>query len=163
MALAVAAKSHASAFCRLPGGEPMRCPRSYLLLALLPITICACGKGKVENLVSGFDPLITDAVFTATVPGGVTFSAPIVENITNESPPRYRIRNEFGNEGVSVGCQYVGRAVIDDTRKVDVYLISLKMGDAPEEHFPVIYSGGNKRIIEREEISISLTQQAGSN
>ena len=50
---------------------------------------------------------------------------------------RYFVEHEFMNWGIEVGCQYVGKGMTtrdggaDSPSKVDVYLISLKIGDKP--------------------------------
>ena len=77
-------------------------------------------------------------------------------NTSNQTPPRHFVRNSFHNEKMDVGCQYVGRAEVDLTSKVDVYVISVKIGDQPEENIPVVYSGGNKVVVDRPEVQVSL-------
>jgi len=115
-------------------------------------------NGKVANLVSGYAPIIKNALFVAKPSKGGAAITPIDKSFTNETPPRYTARNGFRNERIVVGHQYVGRGVVDHTSKVDVYLIHVKIGDQPEENIPIIYSGGNVVVVDRPEIHISIRQ-----
>jgi len=120
----------------------------------------AAGIAGAPNLVSGYDPIIKNALFVAKPSKGGAAVAPMDKPTSNETPPRYHLRTTIGNgnERITVGYQYVGRAVVDQTSRVDVYLILLKMGDQPEEHIPVIYSGGDQVVVDCPEIVISISQ-----
>ena len=77
--------------------------------------------------------------------------------------PSHFIRNEvldieFGNLGIVIGYQYIGKGIVRETSKVDVYLISIKVGDKPIEYEAVIYEGGQKVVIDRPEMTISVHQ-----
>ena len=113
---------------------------------------------RAPNLVSGYDPIIKNALFVAKPSKGGSAVAPMDKPTTNETPPRYHLRHSFRNERIVVGYQYVGRAVVDHNSKVDVYLILLKIGDQPEENIPVIYSGGDQVVVDCPEIVISISQ-----
>ena len=115
-------------------------------------------NAKVANLVSGYAPIIKNALFVAKPSKGGAATAPIDNCLTNETPPRYFQRGEFGNERIGFGFQYIGRGQVDQTSTVDVYLIYVKIGDQPEENIPVIYSGGDKVVVDRPEIHISINQ-----
>jgi hypothetical protein len=41
---------------------------------------------------------------------------------------------------------------------VDVYLIHVKAGEQPEEYIPAMYSGGNKVVVDRREVQISISR-----
>ena len=62
---------------------------------------------------------------------------------------------------VTVTCQYVGRAVTDQSpiSKIDVYVISLKPGDAEEVRVATLYNGEEKVVIEHKSITILLTER----
>jgi outer membrane lipoprotein-sorting protein len=117
---------------------------------------------KVKNLVSGYDPIIKNTIFvtkSGNGKGGVSSTSLMDMPTSNENPSRHNV--QISNGEVSVGCQYVGRAGLNhDMSKVDVYVISVKIGDQPEENIPVIYSGGEKIVVNRPEIQLSLMQKA---
>jgi hypothetical protein len=131
----------------------MRRVRFMLVLALLAVS---CRPKGVTNLVSGSDPAIRGTIFTAVIPDGASVVSPVEQNRTNENPPRYGGRHEFGDSGVTAGYQYVGRAQVDKTAIVDVYLVSLKIGTNAEEQVPVVYAGGEKVVVDRPEVKISF-------
>jgi hypothetical protein len=130
-----------------------------IALAFTGITILTSCDKKIVNPLNDPLPAIRGTVFTAkpTNEGGSLVS-PVEGNRTNETPPRYGAKHEFGNLGIEVGYQYIGKGIVRDTSKVDVYLISIKVGDNPVEYESVIYEGGQKVIIERPEIIISVHQ-----
>jgi hypothetical protein len=134
------------------GKEPGVLARTQVLSAK------STGNAKVANHVSGYDPIIKNALFVAKPGKGGAAITRIDKSITNEIPPRYIVRHVFGDERIAVGYQYVGRGVVDHTSKVDVYLIHVKVGDQPEEYIPVVYSGGHKVVVDRPEIHISISQ-----
>ncbi len=68
------------------------------------------------------------------------------------------VKHEFGNLGIEIGYQYIGKGIAANMSKIDVYLISLKIGDKPIEYESIIYEGGQKVIIDRSEILISVHQ-----
>jgi hypothetical protein len=135
----------------------MRLSKVCLLLFIASFAL-SCNRNRVENLVSGYDPIIKNATFVISRNGRVWATAPMDKPTTNETPPRYIVRTGFPNEQLDVGCQYVGRAEVNLTSKADVYLISVKIGDQPEENVPVVYSGGNKVVVDRPEVQISFRQ-----
>jgi len=57
-----------------------------------------------------------------------------------------------------IGYQYIGKGFLNETAAVDVYLVSLKMGDKATEYECVIYEGGRKVVIDRPEVVVSLDQ-----
>lgn len=125
-----------------------------IVLALIPPLFSACGTGNVENVVSGNDPLFQDAAIFAKVGSSAWSTTPIMGNYTNESPRRYMFRQT--NSNFELGCQYVGRALTDEASKVDVYVISLKIGKGDKEYVPVVYTGTKPVVIERGTVSITL-------
>ena len=78
------------------------------------------------------------------------------------------MKHEFDNLGIEVGYQYVGKGIVNDdgivndNSKVDVYLISLRIGDKPTEYEAVFYEGGTK-VIDRPEIKLSFDQDKANN
>jgi hypothetical protein len=122
----------------------------------------SCNK-KINNPLSDPLPAIRNTVFTAKTPNGESVSSPIEGNMSNETPPRYEARHEFGNLGIEVGFQYIGKGIVNIKDKVDVYLISYKIGDKPAQYEAVFYEGGNKVLVERPEIVISFTQDNANN
>ena len=135
--------------------------RTYLLIALAftGITILASCERKIENPLNDPLPAIRGTVFTAKpTNSGESLTTPIEWNKTNEIPPRYLTKHEFGNLGIAIGYQYVGKGIIGERSKVDVYLISVKIGDKPIEYEPIMYEGRQKVIIDRPEITISVHQ-----
>ena len=128
----------------------------------------SCSK-KIDNPLSDPHPAIKNTVFTAKTANEGTLSSPIEKNYTNETPPRYRMKHEFGNLVTEVGYQYIGRGIVNDdspansNSKVDVYLISLKIGEKPTEYKAVFYQGGNKVVVDRPEIVISFNQDRANN
>ena len=72
------------------------------------------------------------------------------------------MKHEFGNLGIEVGYQYIGKGIVNDNSKVDIYLISLKIGDTPTEYEAVIYEGGIK-VIDRPKIKLSFNQDKANN
>ena len=129
------------------------------LLALTGVVFLASCERKIESPLSDSLPAIRGTVFTAKpTNAGVSSTFPVEGNKSNETPPRYATRHEFGNLGIEVGYQYIGKGMVRETSKVDVYLISIKIGDKPIEYKPIIYEGGQKVIIERPEIVISVHQ-----
>ena len=132
--------------------------------------VLPAADAKVANLVSGYAPIFKNAVFVVKPSKGGGASSSIDKGVTNETPPRYMqgmglggIMEEGARRGESriwVEYQYVGRGVVDARTPpvVDVYLISLRIGDQPEENISVIYSGGDKIVVDRPEIQISINQ-----
>ena len=135
--------------------------RTNLIIALtfIGITILASCERKIENPLNDPLPAIRGTVFTAKpTNAGESLVTPIEGNCTNETPPRYMAKHEFGNLGIEIGYQYIGKGIVRETSKVDVYLISIKVGDKPIEYEAVIYEGGQKVIIDRPELIISVHQ-----
>ena len=129
----------------------------YLLVLTGIVFIASCDK-RIENPQNDPLPAIRGTVFTAKPTNGGSLVTPIEGNRTNETPPRFRAKHEFGNLGIEIGYQYIGKGIVREVSKVDVYLISIKIGDKPIEYEPIIYEGGQKVIIERPEIVISVHQ-----
>jgi hypothetical protein len=127
------------------------------LTRFLPVLVLCALSCRPTNLVSSYDPAIRGTIFTAATGQGESAVSPVEQNKTNEDLPRYGTRHEFGNSGVTVGFQYVGRAQVDNDSIVDVYLVSLKIGGNAEEHVPVVYSGGEKVVVDRPEVKISFS------
>jgi hypothetical protein len=135
--------------------------RTNLLIALAfaGITILASCERKIENPLNDPLPAIRGTIFTAKpTNGGGSSITPIEGNRTNETPPRYMAKHEFGNLDIEIGYQYIGKGIVRETSKADVYLISIKVGDKPIEYEAIIYEGGQKVIIIRPEIIISVHQ-----
>ena len=130
-----------------------------IALAFAGITILASCERKIENPLNDPLPAYRGAVFTA-IPANANVSSTIPNegNKTNETPPRYMAKHEFGNLGIEIGYQYIGKGIAANMSKIDVYLISLKIGDKPIEYESIIYEGGQKVIIDRPEILISVHQ-----
>ena len=130
--------------------------------------LTSCDK-KIDNPLSDPSPAIKNTVFTAKPTKEGSLVSPIGKNYTNETPPRYLMKHEFGNLGIEVGYQYIGKGIVNDNgilndnSKVDVYLISLKIGDKPTEYEAVFYEGGNKVVVDRPEIEISFNQDKANN
>lgn len=131
----------------------MRRMRFMLIGALV---LASCRPKGVMNVVSGYDPAVGGAVFTATLSPSESADSPVEQNRTNEDPPRYGARLGLGNGSVTVGYQYVGRAQVDQASLVDVYLVSVKIGTNAEEYVPVVYAGGEKVVVDRPEVKISF-------
>lgn len=126
------------------------------------VSLTSCEK-KIDNPLSDPRPAIQNTVFTAKpTKGGESLTSPIMKSYTNETPPRYQMKHEFGNLGIEVGYQYIGQGIVNDNSKVDVYLISLKIGDKPTEYEAVFYEGGIK-VIDRPEIKLSFSQDKANN
>jgi hypothetical protein len=131
----------------------MRRMRFMLVLALLAVS---CRPKGVMSVVSGYDPALGGAVFTATLSPSESADSPVEQNRTNEDPPRYGARLGLGNGSATVGYQYVGRAQVDQTSLVDVYLVSVKIGTGAKEYVPVVYAGGEETVGDRPEVKISF-------
>ena len=124
--------------------------------------LTSCEK-KIDNPLSDPHPAIKNTVFTAKpTKGGESLTSPIMRSYTNETPPRYRMKHEFGDLGIEVGYQYIGKGIVNDKSKVDVYLISLKISDKPTEYEAVFYEGGIK-VIDRPEIKLTFNQDKANN
>lgn len=138
--------------------------KALVVLVFVGVGILASceNEPQIQNLVSGPHPAIENTVLTAKLADGESMVSPIEKNYTNETPPRYLMNHKFGNAGIEVGCQYIGRGVVDRMSKVDVYMISLKIGDGPVEHQAVVYEGGRMVIVERPQIEITLNQDPSS-
>jgi hypothetical protein len=144
-------------------GETIMRLSLLIALALTGITILTSCDKKIVNPLNDPLPAIRGTVFTAKpTSGGGSFVTPIEGNRTNETPPRYGAKHEFGNLGIEIGYQYIGKGIVRETSKVDVYLISIKVGDKPIEYEAVIYEGGQKVIIDRPEIIISVHQDTSN-
>ena len=140
----------------------MRSITSVVLLFATIGFLTSCEK-KIDNPLSDPRLAITNTVFTAKpTKGGESLTSPIMKSRTNETPPRYQMKHEFGNLGIEVGYQYIGKGIVDDNSKVDVYLISLRIGDKPTEYESVFYEGGIK-VIDRPEIRMSFSQDKANN
>jgi len=140
----------------------MRSMMSVVLFITSIVFLTSCEK-KIDNPLSGPRPAIQNTVFTAKpTKGGESLTSPIMKSHTNETPPRYQMKHEFGNLGIEVGYQYIGKGIVNDNSKVDVYLISLKIGDKPTEYEAVFYEGGIK-VIDRPEIKLSFSQDKANN
>ncbi len=131
--------------------------------------LASCDK-KIDKPLSDRRPAINNTVFTAKpTKGGGSLTSPIEKNYTNDTPRRYLMKHEFGNSGIEVGYEYIGKGIVNDNgkvndnSKVDVYVISLKIGDKPTEYEAVIYEGGNKVVVDRPEIEISFNQDKANN
>jgi hypothetical protein len=146
----------------------MRSKTSVVLFFASIGFLTSCEK-KIDNPLSDPHPAIKNTVFTAKPTKEGSLVSPIGQSYTNEIPPRYLMKHEFGNLGIEVGYQYIGKgivndnAIVNDNSKVDVYLISLKIGDKPTEYEAVFYEGGNKVVVDRPEIEISLNQDKANN
>ncbi len=128
-------------------------------IVLTGVMFLASCERKIENPLSNPLPAIRGTVFTAKpTNAGESSITPIEGNRTNETPPRYMAKHEFGNLGIEVEYQYIGKGIVRETSKVDVYLISIKIGDNPVEYESIIYEGGQKVILDRPEIIISAHQ-----
>ncbi len=139
----------------------MRSITSVVLFFATISFLASCEK-KIDNPLSDPSPAIKNTVFTAKpTKGGVSLTSPIMKSYTNETPPRYQMKYEFGDLEIEVGYQYIGKGIVNDdgivngNSKVDVYLISLKIGDKPTEYEAVFYGGGIK-VIERPEIKLTF-------
>lgn len=139
--------------------------RSITPVVLLFATIgflTSCEK-KIDNPLIDPRPALKNTVFTAKpTKGEESLTAPIMKSHTNDTPPRYQMKHEFGNLGIEVGYQYIGKGIVDDNSEVDVYLISLKIGDKPTGYEAVFYEGGIK-VIDRPEIRMSFSQDKADN
>ena len=132
---------------------------SVFLVFAVAISMTSCEK-KIANPLSDPEPALKNTVLTMKVKGSVWFEAPIEGNHSNETPPRFMIRHIASPSGIEVGCQYVGKGVVDDYSTDDVYLISLKTGEEkPTEYDLFLYEGGNQVAVVREEIEIAFMQQ----
>ena len=136
-------------------------------LIILTIIVCVAivslsSCEKIESPLSDSLPTFRNTVFTAKATNGGSFVCPIEGNKTNEIPPRYLAKNEFGDLGIEIGYQYIGKGLVKETSRIDVYLISLKIGDKPVEYEPIIYEGGQKVVIDRPEIKVSFHQEKSS-
>jgi len=118
----------------------------------------SCRKKNIDNFQSAPSPIIHNTVFTAKITNGESYITPIEKGKTNELPPRYMANHEFGNSGIEVGYQYIGKGLLDDKSQADVYLVSIKFKDKPTEYKTILYNGGNEIIKEHQEIEISFTQ-----
>lgn len=141
-----------------------------VVLVFASIGFLASCEKKIDNPLSDPRPAIRNTVFTAKpTKGGESLTSPIDENYTNETPPRYLMKHEFGNLGIEVGCQYIGKGtvnddgIVDNNSKVDVYLVSVKTGDNPTEYEAVFYQGGDNVVVDRPEIVISFNQDRANN
>lgn len=131
---------------------------AIVLLFITSIIFLASCEKKLDNPLSDPRPSFPDTIFTAKpTKGQGSLKSPIMENYTNETPPRYQMKHEFGNLGIEVGYQYIGKGIVNDDSKVDVYLISLRIGNQPTEYEAVFYEGGIKAI-DRPEIQLSFNQ-----
>ncbi|MCP4258911.1 MAG: hypothetical protein GY774_15620 [Planctomycetes bacterium] len=127
------------------------------------VFLTSCEK-KIDNALSDPRPAIQNTIFTAKpTKGGESLTSPIIKSYTNETPPRYQMKHEFGNLGIEVGYQYIGQGIVNDNSRVDVYLISLKIGNNPTEYEAVFYKGGNKVVVDCPEIVISFNQDRANN
>jgi hypothetical protein len=140
----------------------MRSITSVVLVFASVGLLASCDK-KIDNPLSDPRPAIRNTVFTAKPTKGGSLVSPIGKTFTNETPPRYLMQHEFCNLGIEVGCQYVGKGIVNDISRVDIYLISLKIGDKPTEYEAVFYEGGNKVVLDRPEIEISFSQNKANN
>jgi hypothetical protein len=140
----------------------MRSVMSVVLLFAGIAFLTSCEK-KLHNPLSDPHPAIKDTVFTAKpTKGGESLTSQIMRSYTNETPPRYQMKHEFGDLGIEVGYQYIGKGIVNDNSKVDVYLISLRFGDEPTEYEAVFYEGGSK-VIDRPEIKLTFKQEKANN
>jgi hypothetical protein len=147
---------------RSPGETIMRSITLVVLLFASIGFLTSCEK-KINNPLSDPHPAIKNTVFTAKpTEGGGLLTSQIMRSYTNETPPRYQMKHEFGDLGIEVGYQYIGKGIINDNSKVDVYLISLRIGDKPTEYEAVFYEGGSK-VIDRPEIKLTFKQEKANN
>ena len=134
--------------------------RSITLVVLVFVVIgllTSCEK-STDNPQSDTQLVFKNTIFTAKPTNAEeSVNSPISKNHTNENPPKYSMKHEFGNLGIEVGYQYIGNGIVDDNSKVDVYLISLKVGDKPTE-YQAIYYDGTSKVIDYPEIQISFHQ-----
>lgn len=132
------------------------------LLALMTATLAGSCQKTIANPLDSPQPAIKNTVFVAKpATHGGWMSSPVGGSYTNQSPPRYRTNHTFGNEGIAVGYQYIGKGVAgENTAVCDVYIVSLKVGDSPTEYQAAYYEGGDKVLFDRPEINVSFTQEA---
>jgi hypothetical protein len=131
-------------------------------VGVLVLVVLGRKSEEINNLVSGYDPAISGTILTMVGADGASVTSAIDKLTTNENPPRYLGRYQFGDGGVVAGCQYVGRAVVHNVSTADVYVISLQINGEAEEYVPVVYSGGDTVVVDRPGIRISLCNGAAS-
>lgn len=148
-----------SLYQAMPRNKPAKTRPANAPRAHIPPTQPA-KNSTVANLISGYSPIIKNTILVAkTHKGWESSTTRMDQPTTNESPPRHIVHVSANH--VSYGCQYVGRAEdVDHVTVLDVYLISVKIGDQPAENIPVIYSGGDKVLVDRPEIQLSFSQKA---
>ena len=142
--------------------------------AVIPVVVsigclASCGSG-VANPISAFRPAYENTVFTAIPSNNERLVAPVVENHTNESPPRFMMSpHEFGGLGIEVGYQYIGRGVIEapgvmdaEPRVADVYLVSIRTGKQAIEYEAVWYNGEDEVVLERPGIKVMFGREGNN-
>jgi len=96
---------------RSPGETIMRSKTSVVLFFASIGFLASCEK-KIDNPLSDPHPAIKNTVFTAKPTKEGSLVSPIGKSYTNEIPPRYLMKHEFGNLGIEVGYQYIGKGIV---------------------------------------------------